>query len=64
MIESIHERWVYLLNSLTESDFDRTFTHPEQGKIYRLDVNTGLYAWHCNHHLAHITQAKVQNGWS
>ncbi len=23
----------------------------------------GLYSWHCNHHLAHITEAKKRNNW-
>jgi hypothetical protein len=58
MIEGIHERWAVLLNNLTEEQYERTFIHPEHGKIFRVDENIGVYAWHCNHHLAHITETK------
>jgi hypothetical protein len=63
MIEGIHERWTVLLNNLTESDYSKIFIHPEHGKEYRMDENIGLYAWHCNHHLAHITETKKRNNW-
>jgi hypothetical protein len=64
MIEGIHERWVILLNNLTEEELGKIFIHPAQGRKFRLDENTGLYAWHCNHHLAHITETKKRNNWS
>ncbi|MFC4872362.1 YfiT family bacillithiol transferase [Negadavirga shengliensis] len=63
MIEGIHERWTILLNNLTEEQYGRVFIHPEQGKTFRIDENIGLYAWHCNHHLAHITETKKRNNW-
>jgi hypothetical protein len=63
MLEGIHERWTVLLNDLTEEQFKRTFVHPENGNIFRIDENTALYAWHCNHHLAHITETKKRNSW-
>lgn len=63
MIEGIHERWSILLKNLTEEDKGKIFIHPESGKKISLDVNTGLYAWHCKHHLAHITETKKQNNW-
>lgn len=63
MIEGIHERWTALLNHLTEEENSRIFIHPEHGKTFRIDENIGVYAWHCNHHLAHITEAKKHNNW-
>jgi len=63
MLEGIHARWVVVLKSMKASDYKRTFIHPEQGKEFFLDVNTAIYAWHCNHHLAHITTLKKQKGW-
>lgn len=57
IIEGVHYRWTLLLKNLTKEDFARQFIHPENKKKYRLDEATGLYAWHCNHHLAHIQQA-------
>jgi len=63
MLEGIHERWTVLLNNLQSEDLSRVFIHPEHGKEFRLDENIGIYAWHCNHHLAHITTLKKQKGW-
>jgi hypothetical protein len=58
MLDGIHERWTVLLNSLSPADFKRTFFHPEHGKEFSLLENVGIYAWHGNHHLAHISTLK------
>ena len=57
IIEGLHKRWAVFLQNLTEADFKRTFYHPEAEKTYDLNETTGLYAWHCRHHLAHIKLA-------
>lgn len=64
MLEGIHERWTVLLNNLTDKQLERKFIHPEHGKTFSVDENIGIYAWHCNHHLAHITETKKRNNWS
>jgi len=51
-------------NNLTDEQYGRIFIHPEHGKTYRVDENIGVYAWHCNHHLAHITETKKRNNWN
>lgn len=61
MIDGIHARWTDLLNSLTNEQFKRIFMHPEHGKKFSIEENTGLYAWHGNHHLAHIQGAISRN---
>ncbi|MFJ7186155.1 YfiT family bacillithiol transferase [Lysinibacillus xylanilyticus] len=53
MIEGLHERWVYLLKSLTEEQLQRAFHHPDSG-LMTLEKALALYAWHGKHHLAHI----------
>ena len=53
LIESLHARWVMLLRSMTPTDFEREFQHPERGRV-TLAQNVRLYAWHCRHHLAHL----------
>lgn len=63
LLEGLHARWVFLLKSLRPVDLKRTFIHPESKKVYELDENIGLYAWHCQHHLAHITTLKTKNNW-
>lgn len=58
ILEGIHERWTTLLESLTEGDLERQFIHPENTQFISLKENIGIYAWHCNHHLAHILIAR------
>lgn len=53
ILAPMHERWVMLLRGMSDAGFARAFRHPEAG-VLRLDVTTLLYAWHGNHHLAHI----------
>lgn len=62
ILDGLHRRWVALLRSMSESDFDRTFTHPDRGRM-TLAVNLALYAWHGRHHTAHITVLKNREGW-
>jgi len=57
LLKSLHHKWVLLLKSMTENQWEKTYFHPESKKTYILKVVVGLYAWHCNHHLAHIKQA-------
>ncbi len=62
IIENVHARWAMLLNSLDETQWKRGFVHPERGRS-NLEAATLLYAWHSNHHLAHITELKRREGW-
>lgn len=63
ILDGLHARWYKLLLSLKADELKRTFVHPQHGKIFRLDENTGIYAWHCEHHLAHITSLKKRMNW-
>ena len=62
LLESLHERWVLLLRSLSPADFRRQFRHPELG-VVSLEKNLALYAWHGRHHVAHITSLRERMGW-
>jgi hypothetical protein len=62
LLDSLHDRWVRLLRSLTAKDWRRTFRHPELGDV-SLDRNLALYAWHGRHHVAHITELRKREGW-
>jgi hypothetical protein len=62
MLESLHRRWVTLLESLGPSDFARTFQHPDIG-VVTLAQNACLYAWHGRHHAAQITSLRERMGW-
>ena len=63
ILEGVHERLSLLLKSLTQSDLEREFIHPEHGRKILVKENIGLYAWHCDHHLAHITTLKKSKNW-
>ncbi len=62
LLEGLHKRWSHLLRNLTEDDLKKVFVHPEHGRKISVGENIALYAWHCNHHLAHIRQAKRLKG--
>jgi len=62
LIESLHARWVMLLQSLTEEQWQRGFRHGEQG-AQTIELATLTYAWHCRHHVAHITRLRVAKHW-
>jgi hypothetical protein len=57
LIEGLHARWVILLKSLKADELKKEFIHPEHGKRFSVAENIGVYAWHSNHHLAHIRLA-------
>ncbi len=62
LLDSLHQRWVMLLRSLTPADFARTFRHPELG-LMTLEKNLALYAWHGRHHVAQITSLRERMRW-
>src|SRR3981189_2778558 len=45
LLESLHDRWMRLLRSLSQEDWKRTFRHPEMGAM-NLERTLALYAWH------------------
>lgn len=62
-LEGLHFRLAYLMNSLSEADLEKKFIHPENNKEFKIKEAIGTYAWHGNHHLAHITELKKLKGW-
>jgi uncharacterized damage-inducible protein DinB len=62
LLESLHERWVIVLRSMTGDDFQRTVQHPERGQL-TLDALLTMYAWHSRHHVAHITALRERMAW-
>lgn len=62
ILKGIHNKWTLLLNSLTSEQLLRKYYHPENKKEHTLIEAIALYAWHGNHHLAHIKQALEYKG--
>jgi hypothetical protein len=63
IMEGIHQRWARLLRNFGYNEWKKTFYHPEEKTQIALDESTGRYAWHCSHHLAHITSLKKKMRW-
>jgi hypothetical protein len=63
LLEGLHACWVQLLRSLTDTQFARSFLHPETGQAVSLSTALGYYAWHGRHHTAQITWLRAQRGW-
>jgi hypothetical protein len=61
-ITGLHGRWVALIESLSEDDFQKGFNHPELGR-QNLAKALALYDWHSRHHTAHITGLRERQGW-
>ncbi len=62
-LKGLHAKWVYLLRSLSDTDLQKSFIHSYENKEVDLKENIGIYAWHCNHHFAHIEQLMTRKNW-
>jgi len=62
LLDSLHARWVAVLEAMNEQDFHRGFNHPERGRM-NLATTLALYDWHSRHHTAHITSLRARQGW-
>ncbi len=63
LLAALHRRWVTLLRSLREEDWQRSYDHPEMGPC-TLERVLLIYAWHGRHHTAHITKLRERKGWN
>ena len=62
LVEALHARWVMLLQSLGEQQWQRGYLHPEDGRV-TVEMSALTYAWHSRHHVAHITHLRAKEGW-
>ena len=62
LLDSLHDRWVRLLRSLSGEEWKKTFRHPVLGSM-TLEKTLALYAWHGKHHVAHITELRKRKSW-
>jgi len=63
LADALHDRWTRLLRSFDETDLKRCYFHPDIGKLNVVDT-ISTYAWHCRHHIAHVTSLRQRMGWS
>lgn len=62
LVEALHARWVMLLQSLDEAQWQRGYDHPEDGKV-TVELGALIYAWHSRHHVAHIMHLRAKENW-
>ncbi len=63
IIEGLHKRFVQALNEMEETQFKRTYFHPQSRKTFTLEFLVALYSWHSTHHLSHISSTINRSGW-
>lgn len=63
LLDALHKRLVIFLRSLSAEDLNRTYYHPVNKKQSKLIEVVSMYAWHGDHHLAHITSTIDRNNW-
>lgn len=54
IIESVHQKWMFILSAMKPADFMKTYFHPQHQITFTLQQALATYDWHCRHHLAHI----------
>jgi hypothetical protein len=62
LIAALHGRWVSLLESLSEEEFQKGYNHPDYGRA-NLAKALAMYDWHSRHHVAHIARLRERQGW-
>ncbi|AIQ52211.1 YfiT family bacillithiol transferase [Paenibacillus sp. FSL R7-0331] len=62
LMDSLNRRFVTLLNSMAEPDFERCFVSAGLGEL-SLDAALQRYIWHNKHHIAQIASLIQRNGW-
>lgn len=62
-LKALHTKWVVLLKGMKPEHLKREFIHPDTKKNVPLMRLIAMYAWHGDHHLAHITELKKRKGW-
>ncbi len=62
LLKALHARWTLLFRALKAEDWAISFRHPKMGPV-SLDKLLAMYAWHSEHHLAHITMTRQAKGW-
>lgn len=63
ILDAVHERADRVLRQLDDAAFGRTYVHPASGQ-HTLDYLVAMYAWHGEHHVAHVTSLRARSGWA
>jgi len=64
ILHAVHRKILKIIRSLSHEQLDRTYFHPEYKRDFSVKDLICLYAWHGNHHLAHITNLIDRMSWN
>lgn len=62
ILKGVHHKMVKVWSSIEAKDWTKFYVNPEYNSKFSMYEALALYAWHCNHHLAHIEQAILSKG--
>lgn len=62
LFDAVHERAISVLRHVTPQERERVYMHPESGPT-RVDQLAAMYAWHGDHHIAHVQNLRQRMGW-
>ncbi|EAZ81815.1 YfiT family bacillithiol transferase [Algoriphagus machipongonensis] len=63
ILKNIHFRLGTILDEMSDSDFSKTYYHPESQSTVPLKEVILMYDWHGKHHLAHIQALMIREKW-
>jgi len=62
-LKALHTKIVFLLRGLSSEELDKCYVHPDGNIMVTVKENIGKYAWHSQHHCAHIHGLLRRKGW-
>ena len=62
-LSALHAKIVYLLKGLSSEDLKKYYVHPDGNLPVTVEENILKYAWHSNHHYAHVEGLLQREGW-
>lgn len=63
LLDALHRRWVTVLRQIGPDGWARAYFHPEHQRDITLDEALAQYAWHGDHHVAHVTTLRARMRW-
>lgn len=63
LLHALHLRWVTAIENLSQQEWEKNVFHPDHKKEMSVWFLLGMYAWHCKHHVRHITALREKMGW-
>lgn len=63
LLHALHFRWAALMEHMSESQWQRTFIHPQRNERVHIWEMLHYVAWHGRHHAEQIFQTRIRNNW-